>query len=265
MTKEEKEKQKKKRLGETNISNEGCEMKIVEYKNANDIIVEFQDKHKAKVHTIYSNFKKGRVKNYFHPSIYGIGYLGEGEYKTKENGRDTEVYKKWIHMIQRCYDPYYLNEHPTYRDCMVCEEWYCFQNFCKWWEENYYEIPNETMCLDKDILVKGNKIYSPETCIILSHRINTLFVKHDAGRGKYPIGINWHKKNNKFIARCNILDKENNKERIYLGTYDTAEEAFLAYKVFKENYIKQVADEYKDLIPNKLYEAMYSYEVEIDD
>ena len=61
------------------------------------------------------------------------------------------------------------------------------------------------------------------------------------------------------------LDKENNKKVIYLGTYNTIEEAFLAYKIFKENYIKQVADEYKDLIPQRLYEAMYKYEVEIND
>ena len=84
-------------------------------------------------------------------------------------------------------------------------------------------------------------------------------------RGKYPIGVSWHKASNKFIARCNILDKQNNRKIIHVGLYNTVEEAFLAYKNFKENYIKQVADEYKNLIPKRLYEAMYSYEVEIND
>ena len=37
------------------------------------------------------------------------------------------------------------------------------------------------------------------------------------------------------------------------------------YSESKENYIKQVADDYKDLIPNKLYEAMYACQVEIND
>ena len=64
------------RTGETNISNEGRVMKIVKYSDANNIIIEFQDEHRYKVHTDYSNFKKGRCKNPFYPSVYGHGYLG---------------------------------------------------------------------------------------------------------------------------------------------------------------------------------------------
>ena len=56
-----------------------------------------------------------------------------------------------------------------------------------------------------------------------------------------------------------------NKKQNFLGYYNTPEEAFQAYKQFKENYIKQVADEYKELIPEKLYNAMYEYEVKIED
>ena len=264
-TKEELEKQKQERIGEINISNEGYKMKIIEYKKSNDIWIEFQDEHKSKIHTQYNHFKSGAVKNPFHKSIYSIAYIGIGKYKEKENGRNTKVYDKWKDMLKRCYDIYALNRNPTYIDCYVCDEWLCFQNFAKWYEENYYEIEGEKMCLDKDILNKGNKIYSSENCIIVPKRINILFIKSDAKRGKYPIGVSWHKASNKFIARCNILDKENNRKIIHLGLYNTVEEAFLAYKQFKENYIKQVADEYKDLIPKRLYDAMYSYEVEIND
>ena len=263
-TKEELEKQKQERLGEINISNEGYKMKIVEYKNTKDIIVEFQDEYKAKVHTQYGAFKKGNVKNVFHKSVCGVGYIGDGKYKSKINGKLTKAYKYWHKMLLRCYDPYLLNKEPTYINCYVCDEWLNFQNFSEWYEDNYYEIPNEKVQLDKDILVKGNKIYSPETCIFVPQRINSLFIKRDAGRGKYPIGVYWHKENNKFITQCQIIDKENYKER-YLGTYNTSEEAFLAYKNFKEKYIKEVADEYKYLIPKELYDAMYKYEVEIND
>ena len=255
----------KDRVGEIRYNTFGTPMKIVEYNKAIDIVIEFQDKHKAKVRTRYGDFKKGEVKNPYDKSVYGVGYVGEGKYKPKENGKITKAYDKWHHMLKRCYDPYELNKYPTYIDCYVCDEWLCFQNFAKWFYKHYYEIPNEIMCLDKDILFKGNKIYSPENCIFVNNRINVLFTKRDKLRGKYPIGVSWDKVSNKFIANCRILDKENNKKQINLGRYSSVEEAFLVYKVFKENYIKQVADEYKELIPQKLYEALYKYEVEIND
>ena len=256
---------KNERLREENYNNFGTLMKIIEYKNCDNIIIEFQDEYKAKVHTKYFNFKKGKVKNPYDKSVYDIGYIGEGVYKVSTNGKSTKAYEVWKKMLQRCYDPYELNKHQTYIDCYVCDEWHNFQNFCKWFEENYYEIPNKIMCLDKDILVKGNKIYSPETCIFVTNRINILFIKRDVDRGKYPIGVCWDKERNKFIAYCRILDKNNNRKKIYLGRYNTIEEAFLEYKHFKENYIKEVADEYKDLIPIKLYNAMYEWKIEIND
>lgn len=198
------------------------------------------------------------------PNIFNIGYLGKGKYKVSENGRKTKAYLTWCNMLKRCYDPYYINEYPSYINCYVCEEWLCFQNFAKWHEENYYKIENDFICLDKDILIKGNKVYSPDSCIFVPNRINCLFTKCDRARGKYPIGVDYKKSANKFRARCRILvnGKINRKS---LGYYDTDEEAFLVYKQFKEGYIKEVADEYKDLIPKKLYEAMYSYKVEIND
>ena len=253
---------KNERLGEENYNNFGTLMKIVEYKNNSNIIVEFQDEHKVKIKSQYIHFKKGEIKNPYDRTVYGIGYIGEGIYSKKDY---PYIYRKWHHMLERCYCPYCLNKRPTYIDCYVCEEWHNLQNFGKWFEENYYEIEEEKMNLDKDILFKGNKIYSPNTCIFVSEKINLLFTKCDIRRGKYPIGVHWDKKSNKFVAQCQILDKENNKKQIWLGYYDTIEEAFLVYKQFKEKYIKEVADEYKDLIPSKLYESMYRYKVEIND
>lgn len=257
------------RLGEIRKSKEslgGYTMKIIEYNGRNNIWIEFQDENKSKVHTQYGNFEKGNVKNPYHPSVFGVGYYGVGKYKSRgKDKKKTIAYKSWIMMLQRCYDPYTINKRLTYIDCYVCDEWLCFQNFAEWYYKNYYECNNEEMHLDKDILIKGNKIYSPETCVFVPQRINSLFTKSDASRGKYPIGVSWHKASNKFMTQCSIFDKENNKKQMYLGYYNTSEEAFLAYKQFKENYIKQVADEYKELIPNKLYDALYRYEVNIGD
>lgn len=255
-------KQKKERLGEIRKNREGYEMKIVEYNNCHDIIVEFQDKYKAKVHTGYGNFKKGVAKNPYHPSVFGIGYVGTGKYKPSINGKDTKAYRYWKHMLQRCYDPYYLDSHPTYRDCVVCNEWHNLQNFAEWFYKNYYEVEGCRMCLDKDILVKKNKIYSPKTCIFAPNRINILFVKRQNDRGYYPIGVSYNTHKNKLYVCCNTLD---GLKHLGLFPLDKPFQAFTCYKNFKENYIKQVSDEYKDLIPQKLYETLYKYEVEIND
>lgn len=256
---------KEERLGEINVSVEGYRMKIIKYDSCKNIIIEFQDKYKAKIHTSYQAFEKGGVKNPYHKSIYNIGYIGEGKYKTHKNRKQTNAYNYWIKMLMRCYDPYFINKEPTYIDCYVCDEWLCFQNFAEWFYKNYYKIEGQRMELDKDILCKGNKIYSPKTCIFVPQRINSLFVNQNRKRGKYPIGIYYHKKSNKFHSKCSILDKYNKTKTKSLGYYDTSIEAFLVYKQFKENYIKQVADEYKDIIPQKLYDVMYRYEVEIND
>lgn len=200
------------------------------------------------------------------PSIYGVGYIGKGKYKSSIKKKRTRCYSIWANMLQRCYDPYYINKRLTYKDVFVCEEWLCFQNFAEWYYKNVYNCNNERMCLDKDILVKGNKLYSPETCILVPERINMLFVKCDNIRGQYPIGVHYNKKDNRLQVRCRIY-KNNKSERIYLGQFPLNRpfQAFTCYKNFKENYIKQVADEYKDLIPAKLYDALYKWEVEIND
>jgi hypothetical protein len=119
------------------------------------------------------------------------------------------------------------------------------------------------MALDKDILVKGNKIYSPNTCIFVPQEINSLFVKNDRNRGEMPIGIYYDDFKN-YTKKYKVSINKQNK-RVYLGYFKTLEEAFEKYKFEKELYIKEVADYYKQYIPIKLYEAMYRWIVEIDD
>ena len=255
---------KEERLGEVRKNKEslgGYDMKIIEYKNCRNIVIEFQDKYKAKISTNYQHFEEGSIKNPYYPSVCEIGYVGEGKYKPSENGKDTNAYKVWRNMIERCYDPYELNKKPTYIDCYVCEEWHNFQNFAQWYYKNIYNCNNERMHLDKDILIKGNKIYSPKTCCIVPQRINVMFTKRQNCRGKHPIGVKWHKRDKIFEVRC--YDKNCNRQ--YLGRFDNEIDAFTCYKNYKEKVIKQVADEYKDLIPKELYEALYRYEVEIND
>ena len=120
------------------------------------------------------------------------------------------------------------------------------------------------MHLDKDILCKGNKVYSRETCIFVPERINTLFVKKDNARGNDPIGV-YQLPSGNYRAQCN---NEYGKS-VYLGVYSTEEEAFQVYKQYKEKIIKEVIDSYEGVIPEPQYSrlktAMYNYEVEMDD
>lgn len=252
------------RTGEENINNFGSKMVIVEYRMNRDIDVYFPEYNWIAKNVIYQNFKKGEIKCPYEPSVYGVGYIGEGKYKCKENGKTTRVYKTWHGILERCYDNKCHEKHPTYIDCKVSEEWHNFQNFAKWYEENYYEIEGQKMHLDKDILVKGNKIYSPETCIFVPQTINLLFTKRQNYRGKSVIGTS--PVNGKYLVKCHLINLKTGKSKQKnLGYYNTQEKAFEVYKYYKEKNIKQVADYYREQIPEILYNILYNYEVEIDD
>ena len=250
------------RLGQTVMQNCGELAFIVEYVNARDITVQFKRTGEM-VKTDYGTFVKGNVKSHFTPSVFGIGTTGL-EPTVDENGKRLDSYTCWTDMLKRCYSAKYQEKRPTYIGCSVSDDWLYYPNFKKFYDENYYEIDNKTSQLDKDILVKGNKIYSEDTCVFVPKFINTLFVKSQKTRGELPIGVSYHKRYKKYTANLSIFT--NGKSTLkHLGYFTTPEEGFEAYKQTKEAYIKEVADEYKDKIPAKLYEAMYTYEVEIND
>lgn len=253
---------KEERLGLERINTQGCLMKIIEYNSNRDIIVEFQDEYKEKVHTSYINFQNGQVKNPYHPSVYGIGTIGD-KYPCIINNKTTEEYGAWVNILKRCNDLNYKKRKPTYQNAVCCNEWLYYPNFYEWLhkQSNFKKwLKGYKWGVDKDILIKGNKVYSPETCCLVPENVNLLFIKSDGSRGNLPIGVTKH--GNKYQARCRLMN--DNK---YLGNYNTPEKAFLAYKKTKESYIKQVAqEEYtKGNITKRCYEAMMNYEVEITD
>jgi hypothetical protein len=248
------------RVGETLFNNFGSEMEIVEYRGNGDIDVFFAEYNWTARNVQYGQFIKGTLKCPYERRLRGVGYMGDGHYKSKENGKLTKAYVAWKGMMERCYSEEYLTQHPTYRGCTVCEEWQNFQTFCKWFDDNYYEIEGQVMNLDKDIMVRGNKEYGPETCIFVPQEINLLFTKSDATRGEYPVGVYYHTGKKKYVAQCNTY-----KKRKHIGYYNSVQDAFLAYKDFKEAYVKKVANDYIEDIPYSLYEAMMEYTVEIGD
>lgn len=250
----------KNKIGETNTTSYGSHMTIINYIDYKNVIVKFDGSGYEKT-TSYEQFKDGKVKSPYCRSVCHQGYIGEGKYKIKVDGIVTKQYVNWHNMLQRCYNEKFQATRPTYKDCTVCDDWLNYQNFAKWHDENYYEVESNSkrgMNLDKDILKKNNKIYCPEYSVYVPDRINLLFIKVDAVRGNLPVGVSQEGK--KYIAYSSRDGK-----RKELGLFKTPELAFNTYKEFKEKYIKEVANEYKDTIPKRLYDALYRYEVEITD
>lgn len=250
------------RIGEINYNKFGSKMVIKEYRNYDDVDIYFPEYDYTKEHVEYDKFKKGTIACVYEPRHMNIGYIGDGKYKHVVNGKPTKVYRTWMNRINDCYNIKNINKKPRYKDCTICEEWHNFQNFAEWWEENFYEVDNERMELDKDIVIKNNKIYSPNTCIIVPHRINSLFVKSNSKRGALPIGVTKYKE--KYVSQIQMSNQGSHK-CLYLGVFNTPHEAFLMYKINKELLIQGVANEYKNKIPSKLYNALMNYKVEEND
>ena len=174
----------KNRLGEINNNKFGTSMKIIKYNLRSDIRIKFLDKHGFEMDTTYDNFKKGQIKNPYDPIVFGIGYVGEGKYLTQINHVTTKEYQVWNNLLARCYSDKQRKLHPAYEGCTVCDEWLNFQVFSEWCNENYYAIDNERVHIDKDILFKGNTLYSPETCLFVPQRINMIFMKKSKNTDK---------------------------------------------------------------------------------
>lgn len=187
--------------------------------------------------------------------IMGVG-INDWEYAIFDGKNPTKAYQTWVAMLTRCYSERYHKVCPTYIGCSICDEWLRFSNFKMWFDENYVE----GYALDKDILVKGNKVYSPDTCCFVPNEINALLIKHEGKRGSFPIGVT--RKGNKFCARLNVCSVSK-----WLGVFRSAEEAFAVYKNEKEKYLKEIAKTYfeSNKISEKVYNALINYKVKITD
>ena len=251
-------------LYEEKYNNQGCLMKIVGYNNHSDITVEFQDDYKFRVHTAYGNFVRGWVKNPYAKSVYGVGIIGI-KYPRSFNGKNTREYDLWKNMLRRSFSEKEKNRAPYYKEVTCCEEWFLFENFYEWVhsQDNFDKwINGKRWAVDKDIIVKGNKLYSPELCCLVPQNVNCLLLKRNALRGDLPLGVT--RIGNEFEATCNNPFTGKTE---HLGKFETPEEAFHAYKLCRENYIKQVAEiEYNNgNIIKPCYEALVNYSISIDD
>lgn len=262
---------KDERIGIKKINKYGSLMVVKDYIRADKIVVYFP-KYNYTMTSTWKSFNNGTVKSPYCRTVFGIGYLGEGKYNAYDKyDKPTLYYSRWKAILNRCYynknKEYDMND--TYTGICQIEDYLLnFQNFCEWLDEQLKYCPFDEWYIDKDILEKGNKIYDRKHMILVDKRLNNLFTKSDKARGKLPIGCYPRDDINKIYVQCGTYENGRKKNE-YLGSFppNQVNEAFQCYKQFKENYIKQVADEYysQGLIPLKLYQAMYNYEVEITD
>ena len=184
--------------------------------------------------------------------IYGVGF-NDRKYPVSKEGKILKEYKVWQRFLERCYCPKYQKSNPAYFGCTVSENFKSYSFFHEWCQSQI-GFGEEGFELDKDLIFKGNRVYSEDNCLFVPKRLNTLLLSSRACRGTLPIGVSIH--NGKFLACC---CREFTSR--YIGHFNTPEEAFNAYKQAKESYIKLQAEKWKDQIDIRAYEALMRYEV----
>ena len=245
-------------VGKVCKSKSSGDFKILKYNDAKEVEIQFS-KTGYEATAGLGNIRNGYVKDPYLPSVCGVGILGT-KYSNTINGVRTKEYVLWQSMLVRCYSDAYKKKHPTYEGCEVSDNFKSYEYFYEWCQ-NQIGFSNKDWQLDKDLLAKGNKIYSEDFCVFIPSDINLLLTKRTASRGEYLIGVYWSKTNKAFRA---MVSKNKGKQE-YLGCFKTEIEAFNAYKQAKETFIKEQANKWKDKIDDRAYSALINYEVNIDD
>ena len=234
------------------------DFKVLKYNDYGNVEIQFINTGYETVVTL-DNIKSGKIKDRYAPSVYGVGIVGN-KYPIKVNDVQTKEYGLWKSMLRRCYSDNFKKKNPTYIDCEVSDKFKSYEYFYEWCNKQI-GFGVDGFEIDKDLLIKGNKVYSETTCVFLPQEINTLLIKRTASRGKHPIGVCWNKTKKSFVAH---VGKSKGKQE-HLGYFKTEIEAFNAYKQAKEAFVKEQANKWKDKIDPRAYEALMNYTVNIND
>lgn len=171
--------------------------------------------------------------------VCGIGrndYNGTVSFRD-ENGKKQphKFYSQWQGMMMRCYNPKWLEKYPTYIGCEVDPEWHSLSEFKEWVDGTYVDGYH----LDKDLLITGNKIYSPQTCCWLPSELNQFLTNKNSKKGEFPVGVCFHKPSKKYLAQIRINNNQKN-----LGYFYTPEEAHQVYSVAKQQHLITLLQRY---------------------
>lgn len=248
-------------VGEVMSSNSYGDFEIIEADHSRKIKIRFLDTGCEKTGRA-SDLIKGEVSDPMRPFVATVGYPGIGHHKRRgADGKHTAAYSTWKNMLRRCY----VESERWYhkyggRGVTVCEEWHNFQNFAEWYNERY----REGYQLDKDLLSKSSKIYSPSTCVLIPQKVNILVSPIKRRSSDYPRGVvlNTSIRRDTAGRKFKAVFGENYKMTT-LGYFDSMHDAFMAYKNAKEDYIKRVAEEEfsKQTISQEVYDALMAWQV----
>lgn len=237
-------------------------IQVLEYNNTIDVTIMFLSTgtlRKARI----ADILRGQVKDYNARSAFGVGVLGE-DFNPSE--RQSLTHRTWNHMLERCYSKIAKTKHTTYMDASASEYFKYYSNF-KFWCNNQIgfstkDLNGRFFVLDKDILIRGNKTYSEDTCVFVPMEINTILISCKTRRGELPVGVTIDKRvsKKKYVAQIS-----KNGKLYKIGSFYTEMDAFLAYKCEKETYIKQIANKWKDEIREDVYNALISWDIRITD
>ena len=191
--------------------------------------------------------------------VFGVG-VNDKTRPAGVDGKSVKEYGLWKHMLERCFSEKYQTFYPTYKGCNVSDNFLYYSYFYDWCQEQTgfgkVDEKGRSWCLDKDLLFIGNKTYSETTCVFVPQEINLFFNENGNTRGEYPVGVCFDKSSCKFMAYCTV-----NGKRQHLGRFNTAQEAFAAYKPFKEALCKELALKWQPQIDPRVFEAMMSWSV----
>ena len=244
--------------GKIYSSNRFGDVVVLEYINGGRALIQFLNTGYI-VEEAWSSIRSGYIKDRSIPSTCGFGFIDVegasiGKIMTKE-------YRLWHNMLNRCYNEKSLMNNPTYANCNVDDKWKYLSAFKEWCNEQI-GFEQDGWHLDKDLLLKGNKTYSPDNCCFVPHDINTFLTNGKSYRGDLPVGVILDKgaKTPRYRARLSKFGKYH-----CYGSYSNPTDAFYAYKKAKEDFAKELANIWKDKIDPRAYEALINWTVEITD
>ena len=191
-------------------------------------------------------------------AVQGVG-INDAPYMVKQPNSKVKVcpyYRAWHNMITRCYSAAYQKQQPTYQGCSVVKDWLIFSNFRRWMEGEYWCGKQ----LDKDLLIEGNKVYSPVSCIFVSMELNVLLADNSKRRGNYPQGVSFDTERARFLSRCKVKGKGKN-----LGRFDCVNRAELSYVTFKANHVEEAAYSEEALADSRLTPALLRHATKFTD
>lgn len=229
---------------------EGYTVEVIEYINSKNIKIVFLETGNS-MFVVDTSLKTRKIKNNYHKSILGVGFIGSFKGPTSIKSRHIYSYDVWFDMLRRCYDLKRLNRYPTYKGCTVAEEWHDFGVFDTWFKNNYpLDLANQGIKfqLDKDLKVKGNKIYSSETCVFLPSKVNGFLTNNQSTNTSGFTGVDYSR--GRFQARTTDFDTG---RRIYLGS---SQDKAKAGRLYIEGRKKQ-AEKVKNLLRNLNYLPEY--------